>query len=78
MGLYDLSGNAEEWVHDFYAPYIGGAETDPVGPATGTDKVIRGGSFDDRARYGRVACRMKQKADIPWIEAGIRLVRTLP
>lgn len=46
LGLYDLSGNVSEWVHDAYAsfePAAGG--TDPTGPAGGARRVIKGASW---------------------------------
>ncbi|UTA46648.1 PEGA domain-containing protein [Simiduia sp. 21SJ11W-1] len=47
-GMYDIGGNAAEWIHDFYGVGTGLAlktERDPLGPATGDYHVIRGSSW---------------------------------
>jgi formylglycine-generating enzyme required for sulfatase activity len=45
--LYDMRGNVEEWLFDWYAPdyYQHSPERNPTGPATGLVKSVRGGSW---------------------------------
>ena len=44
-GLYDLSGNVAEWIHDFYEIPEQTVQTNPMGPASGEYYVIRGASW---------------------------------
>ena len=57
LGLYDMSGNVWECCQDWYGDYSDSAQTIPLGPSSGSNRVLRGGSWNNRARLCRVASR---------------------
>jgi formylglycine-generating enzyme required for sulfatase activity len=78
FGLYDTIGNVLEWCRDWHAPYLSGPVTDPVGPASGTLRVLRGGGWLNLALYCRSAARWRVPPGLPNFDFGLRLARTAP
>ena len=76
FGLYDLHGNVWEWCEDWKADYPAGAVTDPKGPATGTYRVLRGGSFYANGLYARSSNRSAGTPSNRYFYLGFRLART--
>ena len=74
-GLYDMHGNVREWCNDWLAAY-GGAVTDPVGPATGSHRIHRGGDWHVSPQYCRSASRSNYAPDYSTQWLGFRPVRT--
>ena len=74
-GLYNMHGNAAEWVWDWYAGYDTGAAANPTGPESGNAKIVRGGGWNDHPKHIRSAYRGAHPADVSLYSIGIRPVR---
>ena len=75
-GLYDMSGNVWEWVWDWLGDYPAEVAIDPLGPETGTQKIDRGGSWDNVRASLRSANRGWSKPSNHIGSRGFRVARS--
>ena len=75
IGLYDMSGNLNEWCNDEWSDYTAEAQVNPKGPSTGSaTRIRRGGCWENYYRVCRVAYRGQSGLKARSNTFGFRLV----
>ncbi len=74
LGLFDMSGNVREWCWDWYAPYSDTEQTNPTGPTSGTQRILRGGSWYNNSNgVCRVSVRLNVNPGDYYYDLGFRV-----
>jgi len=76
FGLNDISENVHEWCADWFETryYLASQDHNPQGPATGTRRSSRGGSWRHKIKITRVAARSSIPPEFKYSDYGFRCV----
>ncbi|MCL2443447.1 MAG: formylglycine-generating enzyme family protein [Treponema sp.] len=73
LGIYDMSGNVQEWCWDWWGSYTSTAKTDPTGAVSGADRVLRGGSINSNVASVRSVFRNRYNPYDRFFSHGFRV-----
>lgn len=76
IGAYDMSGNVNEWVWDWFAYYRANAQTNPTGFVIGETRVLRGGYHESSLEGIIITERLTMNPEHGFIDMGFRVCRS--
>ena len=77
LGVYDMTGNVEEWCWDWHASYTKKSQVNPIGPKKGSERMLRGGSWITSGNTARVFHRSISFAQGRSWSIGFRIARSV-
>lgn len=74
LGIYDMSGNVQEFCVDFLGGYLAEKAVNPFGPLVGSQRIIRGGGYNVNSAFARNSVRNNTYPENAYANLGLRLV----